>query len=133
MKSHLPQPTLTASYTATSPLPLSLQATSALPHVPSHKCTLGRQNFDLWPSEEVGKCSFQKSIIKLHKLTKAAISTCWKSSKGMQPSKKCSCLKTAALQVEAVSLQPPGCSHSTLPAGETQRLCREGSPWAQQL
>ena len=33
-----------------------------------------------------------------------------------------SCLKTAALQVEAVSLQPPGCSRSTLPAGETQRL-----------
>lgn len=53
----------------------------------------------------------------------------WKSSKSMQPSEKCLCLKAAELQAQAVgaySILAQGCSHATVPAGETQRSCKTG-------
>lgn len=53
----------------------------------------------------------------------------WKSSKSMQPSEKCLCLKTAEVQVQTVgaySILAQGCSHATVPAEETQRFCKTG-------
>ena len=70
--------------------------------------------------------------MKLHKLTKKKkkkFSMPWKSSKSMQPSEKHLCLKTAELQVQTVgvySILAQSCSHTTVPAGETQRFCKTG-------
>lgn len=109
------------------PTPILPRTLNLAHNIRSRKTTSGRQNFHFSPSEEVGKSSLKKSIMKLHKLTKTTISTLWKSSESMQQSEKCLCLKTAEFRVETGSLQrsDPGLLPH-LPAGGTQRFCGVG-------
>lgn len=136
MRSHHSSQPLYPHIPSLLPYPYPSKGPELCPNIPSRKCTSGRQNLYLQPSEEVGRSSLQKSIMKLHKLIKTTISTLWKSAKSMQPWEKCLCLKTAELQVQTLSLQlsGPGLLPHHCPSwGDSEILQGGAGPEGQQL
>lgn len=136
MRSHPSSQPLYPHIPSLLPYPHPSKGPELCPNIPSQKCASGRQNLHLLPSEEVGKSSPQKSIMKMHKLIKTTISTLWKSAKSVQPWEKCLCLKTAELQVQTLSLQlsGPGLLPYHRPSwGDSEILQGGAGPEGQQL
>ena len=118
-----------------SPTPILPRTLNCALNIHNRKCTSGKQNFHLtakWRGWQILSSKINSKIAQIDKKkkkTKTTISMPWKSSKSMQPSEKCLCLKTAELQVQRGAFWPRA---ALTPLSQLERLrdsARQGRSW----